>query len=190
MNHQNFQIHDVFTPLMLGSISLVAFLSLRNTYLAGKARDLCDHLLKTDQISWKASYSLQLLYFIERYRMSNSALLLAIVSITLFGMMTGLAAITSKPWTTDIVVELPRFLMVLGGVTAIAATGLSLWETFISRRSLFSHVAHSIISANIIKTDPVLLATIARIGLLIQKSLDRDLYGKFIEAQRRMGEEC
>jgi F0F1-type ATP synthase membrane subunit b/b' len=97
------QISPAFAGFMLGSISLIAFLSIRNANLAGRTRDLCKTLRRSEEDVWQASLSLQLLYFVKRYKHNNWALVLAIVSVLFFGAMIGMTVLPPALSTTGVI---------------------------------------------------------------------------------------
>lgn len=163
---------------MLGSISLIAFLSVRNTYLAGRTRDLCKLLQESKQLFLQTSLSLQLYYFASRYWINNLALICAILSVLFFGIMIGMA-IVLKYSMLDLRAE-PSFIvliviaLILGGMLAAVATAISIYETYIGRRSLFTHIACTIIDTidtKLSESDEALCTNFQKIEGVIHRSL-------------------
>lgn len=173
-------LEKFFVPFMLGSISLIAFLSIRNTYLAGRTRDLCTLLLESKKQVWQTSYSLQLFYFVRRYKINNLALRSAIISVLCFGIMIANEATPLTNWikgfgsAPSVLVHTgsapPSVLaLIAGGVLATIATLVSIYETSIGRRSLFTHVACTIINTRFHDPNEILCNNLKN----IEKSIRR-----------------
>jgi hypothetical protein len=148
---KDFEITDCFTPLMLASISLVAFLSIRNGHLATKTREICKDLScsKDDEL-WQWSYTLQLKYFVHRYKLNNLALIVAISSVFLFGLMIAFTVIGSLTFSFNLKESAPSFLLVGGGLFATTGVIISIIETYKGRNSLFAFVATTLIKLHIL----------------------------------------
>lgn len=165
------EFRSAFTPFMLGSISLIAFLSIRNAHLAGRTRDLCQKLSESQKTIWQASLSLQLLYFVKRYKLNNWALVFAILSVLFFGAMIGIASFIPTAGTTGVLTGVLVSMFILGGILATSATAISIYETYIGRRSLFTHVACTIVEKEFEEPGDTLCKNIKKIRRTIQKSL-------------------
>ena len=81
---------------MVATVSLVAYLSLRSTSLGSRVRDLCAEVIRSDNVSWKASLVEQLLLFAERYKIINRALTMALLSVSAFASMVGSVALVNS----------------------------------------------------------------------------------------------
>jgi hypothetical protein len=95
--------------------------------------------------------------------------------------MTGVANLLEAKWSSDFSKSIPYILLILGGLMATLATMISIYETYIARKSLFNNVASTYIAIQCTSPDASLLAALDRIKLLIRDALDRDIYGKYIE---------
>lgn len=180
-------LQPMFVPFMLGTISLIAFLSVRNTYLAGAIRHRCEDVRKTKCSVSEASYFLQMLYFLKRYHMSNRALIASIAAIVFFGSMIAVDILFPVagewPWSTH---SITCIMMIVGGASATYATWLCLFETWIARKSLFTEVATSIVTADHKIVEPSLLSTFGAIERMIGSHLDATLHGKLLATRSRL----
>jgi hypothetical protein len=134
-------LQPAFIPFMVGSISLTAYSSLRNFYLARATRVLSKELIDTLDPLIKQSLVVQLEWFVRRYKVSNNSLLLAISSVFLFGLMIAAGLGASSGWAQPWFRIAANSLLLAGGIAATLATLLSLYEAFVARRSLFTAVA-------------------------------------------------
>lgn len=179
------ELKDVFIPFMLGTISLILFLSGRNIFLATRIRELSKELKRRSPDS-KGHLVMQIYYFAHRYKISNTALMLAITSVFSFGAMIGVAVFTRWNFTANIFSELPLFMCVIGGVTATAATIMSIKETYMARRSLFTHLTACIVLAKLTRSDCSEMVYLRKIEKLVRDQVDENLHGQLIELQRRL----
>lgn len=140
-------LQPTFIPFMVGSISLTAYSSLRNFYLARAARTLSKELLDATDPLIRESLVIQLEWFVRRYKVSNNALLMAISSVSLFGLMVAACLFTSSGWAPSWFEPVAGSLMLIGGSSALFATLLSMYEAFVARRSLFTAVAACVAKA-------------------------------------------
>ena len=189
----------IFVPFMLGSISLIAFLSVRNTHLAGRTRDVCKLLLESKGQVWQRSYSLQLLYFVRRYKINNCALVSAILSVLCFGVMVALTFIPFmdwistpfKTWVREMAGNPSVVALVAGGTLASVATVVSIYETYIGRRSLFAHVACTIIDTPFKDPNQILCDNLKQIEKSIRRPLGKkdngDLKQRLNEVLKGLG---
>jgi hypothetical protein len=184
---QRSPIEPMYVPFMLGTISLIAFLGLRNTYLAGAIRERCKDVRSCKCPISEASYFSQLLYFINRYSKSNYALTAAILAIVCFSAMIAVDVVGHN-YTSGLIVNRSTSiaLLLVGGVLATCATGLCFYETFIARKSLFTEIATSIITAEHKEIEPSLLATLGLIERIIAPYLDKTLHGKLLSVRSRL----
>lgn len=171
----------LFVPFMLGTISLILFLSGRNAMLANRIRELCKDIQTESAESMKGHLIEQLVYFGGRYRISNTALMLAVFSVFSFGMMIASSLFHHWGWSRDILHDIPVGLCVLGGATATIATLLSIYETYIARRSLFTHIVFSVVEAAPKRTSPCLTTYLIRIERLSRGHVEEALAGRLSE---------
>lgn len=143
----------IFVPFMLGTISLILFLGTRNLSLAGRVRDLAKELKDSKEEKWKCHLIMQIYFFAHRYKIGNTALILAIAAVALFGLMIAVALVTRWDWTMNIFADGPLFLCVFGGFAATGATILSVQESCMARKSLFTHIAVCIVESKPKKAD-------------------------------------
>jgi len=182
-----------FIPFMIGSISLVAFLSIRNTHLSKNTRVLCDRI-KDNRVDseesafWESNFTLQVHYFSARYMRSNSALVLSIISILLFGAMIGLIVISDAGLRSDWASVVSLVLLILGGAGATIATAISVRETLMARRSLCAHVAATIVTAQYQNPNPSLHSVLSKIEATIGSTLESDLHGQLRAKLQQVGE--
>ena len=185
-------IKDLASPFMLGTIALIAFLSLRTQYLAKTTRDLCDKLLESPTSAarakhlgmWQSSLSLQLLDFSIRYRDASNALSIAIGAVTCFGDMVGIGTLLQrKDFTWDFRQAGPTAMLIIGGILATMATIVSIRENHRGRHSLFTHLATTLVGAGFDQHDWALLSTLHRFGRLFEGVIDNETQGRFIQLQ-------
>ena len=179
-------IHVSFIRFMVGTIPLIAFLSLRNTYLTGRTRELCDKIRDTNHGFREASYFLQLSYFLRRYKISNSALIFSITAVFFFGAMIASYVLTNGDGLTFHAPEVPEFMLLIGGVAATFATGFSIYETYVARRYLFAEVATTIITGDYQTIEPSLLSTLEELERTIKAHLDRELHGRLVSTKTHL----
>lgn len=177
---QPLEFSAVFVPFMIGALSLVGFLSLRNAHLSKNVRDLCSRIRDERDSFWEASLTLQLACFVRRYMWSNRALAAAIGAIFMFGAMIGCVAVTTHKISTDIIREFPLAMLVVGGALGTFATAVSIYETFVARQSLTAEVAATIIRAEYTGVEPSLHSTLGQIERDIRRSLDKELHGRLM----------
>jgi hypothetical protein len=180
------ELKDVFIPFMLGTISLILFLSGRNIFLAGRIRELSKELKRSSPDSWKGHLIMQIYYFAHRYKISNTALMFSITSVFSFGAMIGVAVFTRWNFTANIFSELPLLMCVIGGVTATAATIMSIKETYMARRSLFTHLTACIVLAKLTRSDCSEMVYLRKIEKLVRNQVEENLHGQLIDLQRRL----
>ncbi|MCP3960716.1 MAG: DUF2721 domain-containing protein [bacterium] len=170
------ELHYTFIPFMMGSIALIAYLSLRNIYLAKAARSLSADLQDLDDSFQRDSLIVQISWFLRRYRVSNAALISAIFSVVFFGLMIASSVVDLSSWLPSTLPSPQIIFLLTGGVFATVATMISIYEAFVARQSLFTAVGTAIATA---KCDTVgrLIARreLAEIEKLIKKSVDSDL---------------
>jgi len=190
------ELKDVFIPFMLGTISLILFLSGRNIFLATRIRELSKELKRKSPDS-KGHLIMQIHSFARRYKISNRALMLAITAVFSFGAMIGVAVFTvinqhfdtgRTGWnfTENIFSELPLLMCVIGGVTATAATIMSIIETYMARKSLFTHLTACIVHAKLTRSDCSEMKYLRKIEKLVRGQVDKNLHGQLIELRRRL----
>lgn len=169
-------LQPTFIPFMVGSISLTAYSSLRNFYLARAARSLSKELLEAKDPLIKQSLVVQLEWFVRRYRVSNNSLLLAISSVFLFGLMVatclGASSGLAQPWFRTAA----NTLVLVGGGSATLATLLSLYEAFVARRSLFTAVAACVAKAAPFGSGMDVSSEVEKIGRGIRGVVRTELY--------------
>jgi hypothetical protein len=180
------ELSVVFIPFMLGTISLILFLSGRNIFLAGRIRELSKELRENSTDSWKGHLIMQIYYFTRRYKISNTALIFSIISVFSFGAMIGITVFTRWKWTANIFLEFPLLMCVIGGLTATTATIISILETWWARRSLFTHVAACIVFAKLTRSDCSEIVYLSKIEQLVRNQVEQNLHGQLIDVQRRL----
>jgi len=169
-------LQPTFIPFMIGSISLTAYSSLRNFYLARAARTLSKELLEQKDLVIKQSLVVQLEWFVRRYKASNNSLLLAISSVFLFGLMVATCLATSLGWAQPWFRIASNSLLLAGGGAATLATLLSLYEAFVARRSLFTAVATCVAKAAPFGSGLDVTIKIGELAKGIRRSVHPELY--------------
>ncbi|MEM6454787.1 MAG: hypothetical protein AAF772_06800 [Acidobacteriota bacterium] len=186
----------VFIPFMIGSISLVAYISLRNFYHAKAIRSLSDYLRKEKCDYYWDSAAIQLSCFMRRYDLSNYALLAAIVSVVCYGSMVALFAICEKmqaldpaSWETASkpLLTCQGILMLIGGACAGIATLISLYEAYMARTSLYTAAASSA-SYHAVKGRLDVRSEVQQIAQIAKRYVRRDIYTRIQDSLNHLGE--
>lgn len=155
----NLNLADSYSALMLGGLSLIAFLSSRNTHLGQRTREVTDRLKDLDPESkhlkvqeWELSYLNELAIFLNRYKWNSYALQSAILGVFFFGVMIASPVVTGE-WEKLIYSGIEAissaqhvavFAMCAGGSFATIAAILSIVEVGKGRYSLSAHVMYTI----------------------------------------------
>jgi hypothetical protein len=171
-----------FTPFMLGSISLIAYLSVRNGFLATKTREICKELALTKDDLWQWSYLLQLDYFVHRYKLNNLALMLAILGVFFFGLMIACSYLMQIVISSEKSNLGSSFFLLFGGICSTTATIISIYETYKGRNSLFAYVATTIVKLELIEQSKYTFSTSSlSIEKIIKKHLESSLQDELKE---------
>ena len=182
-----------YSTLMLGSISLIAFLSFRNMSLASRTRDITDKLRTTteEESAWESELVYELKFFIDRYKLNNFALMVSCLCAFFFGVAFGFPAIQdhdwmNQAWYSDISSE----GLILGGIAGTIATLVSIWETAKGRHSLFTHLACVIIHRNFVCCSKRLIRNIESIEKSICRTVDEDTCGRLKNRMTFLRDRC
>ena len=143
--HPLLSIAPLLVPLILGTISMVVWLGVRNESLSNRIRKAVDELL-SDNLQkplnsvHKSSLQSQLLLFVPRYEQNTLAMCLAIGSLVAVG---GIAAVllclAIQPFNFSSFV-IAAFLILGAGLMA-KAIYISIVEIRNGRETLYHHVA-------------------------------------------------
>lgn len=168
---------SIFIPFMVGAISLVAFLSIRNVHLAKGVRDICGCIrTHNDSNGWQNQWTFELSLFVTRYMWSNLALILSIFSVFIFGLMIGVYAIIFYARNVDLWSTVLVVILVAGGLFGSFATLVSVKETLYARNSLSSHVAFTLLNTSFSSHTAELYRVMCRIERCTRRSLDQEVH--------------
>lgn len=174
-----------FIPFMMGSIALIAYLSVRNIYLAKAARELCAKLDGVEDAFQKDSLIIQVSWFIKRYKVSNTALIVAIFAVMCFGLMIASNVEQVLAFFPRTIIPVPILFLVAGGTLATTATMISIYEAYIARHSLFTAIGTGIVTAKCVANRPVACSEFESLKRAIKGSIDEELFREIFESSEQ-----
>ena len=139
-------LYAIFVPLVIGTVSLIAWLSVRNESVSSRIRKTVDELLDPEKEftpNHVASLQAQLLLFVPRYKQNTIALRSVICSGLAFGFILGvwLYSIFS-PHGFDVPELVVLACFGLGSLFILHGTVRSIQEIGRGQLTLYTHVAN------------------------------------------------
>ena len=178
-----YSLQASFIPFMMGSIALIAYLSVRNIYLAKAARELCAKLDGLEDVFQKDSLIIQVSWFVKRYKVSNTALILAILAVMCFGLMIASNVDQVQEFfPATFSIQVPILFLLAGGGLATMATMISIYEAYAARHSLFTAIGTGVVTAKCVADRPVACSEFERLKRAIKGSVDQDLLQQILES--------
>jgi hypothetical protein len=167
-------LHTIFVPLVIGTISLIAWLSVRNESVSSRIRKTVDDLLDPQKVltpEHVASLQAQLLLFVPRYKQNTIALRSVICSGLAFGFILGVwlysifspAGFDASEWLVFICFGVGSLLVLHGTVRSIQ-------EIQRGQLTLYTHVANCLEERPVKRSDKVVVDRMDEVISIIREA--------------------